>query len=220
MIEEEFAALVMKTRKRLQSRNIDVEDLQEFLIHKFSSPNSRDANKMVEEILTAGNLREIFHKLSKYGLWNHHNYYLLNGIIKKFARKDDVLKDAMDQYRKALTGYALAWKIKDCLASTNYIHAVATSDSENVGDDLFKRLSVKCEGINVTDHTLKYVHDLWEELAVQFALPEAAMILHNIAEGCICITWLGHLCPSLPALSAPIACHMLLLMFWPTTFIV
>ena len=35
-----------------------------------------------------------------------------------------------------------------------------------------------------------YVIDLWWSLAKQFALPRPAMILHDIAEGCIGIMWL------------------------------
>ena len=44
--------------------------------------------------------------------------------------------------------------------------------------------------MNVTDHTLSYVIDLWQSLVKQFALPRPAMILHEVAKGCIGITWL------------------------------
>ena len=54
---------------------------------------------------------------------------------------------------------------------------------------LFKKLSVKIDA-NVTDHSLSYVTSLWQSLAKQFVLPRPAMILHDIAEGCIGITWL------------------------------
>ena len=70
------------------------------------------------------------------------------------------------------------------------------SGSENPADEtvqqihkLFKKLTAKCE-VNVTNHTLSYIIDLWQSLANQFALPRPAMILHDIAEGCIGITWL------------------------------
>ena len=54
---------------------------------------------------------------------------------------------------------------------------------------LFKKLTAKYR-VNVTNHTLSYVNDLWQSLAKQFALPRPAVIIHNIAEGCICIIWL------------------------------
>ena len=43
---------------------------------------------------------------------------------------------------------------------------------------------------NITEHSLSYVYDLWRSLAIQFDLPQPAMILHNIAERCLGIMWL------------------------------
>ena len=195
-IQGKFAILVTKSRKRLQNNEIDVEDIQTFLITIYSSPNSRDGSGMVTTVLeSAKSLDEIFRALSKHGLWDYLNYSLLQRIIKEFAREDKELNSMMEQYQQDLTGHILALRIQTYLDATK--HPIATSKSDNLTDEviplqqkhkLFKKLTAKCE-INVTNHTLSYVTDLWESLAQQFVLPQPAMVLHEIAEGCIGITW-------------------------------
>ena len=199
MIQGKFAILVTKSRRKLQSRKINVEDVQTFLVTLYSSPYSRDGSTTVTVVESAKSLDEIFRALSKYRLWDYLNYYLLQSIIEEFASDDSELKDMMEQYQKDLTGYILALRIETYLDATRFeLPVVNTNDSENSADKilssrlkykLFKKLTVKVEA-NVTDHSLSYVNDLWQSLAKQFALPQPAMILQNIAEGCISITWL------------------------------
>ena len=199
-IQGKFSILVTKSCKRLQSRETNVDEVQTFLIVMFSSPGSRDGSDMVTTVVeSTKSLEEIFRALSKYKLWDYLNYFLLQSIIEEFANDDNELNDMMEQYQQDLTGYVLALRIQEYLDATHPI--VATSDSENSGDEivptvppqqkrkLFKKLSVKIDA-NVTDHSLSYVASLWQSLAKQFVLPQPAMILHDIAEGCIGITWL------------------------------
>ena len=195
MIKGKFSTLVRRSRKRLQSREIDIEDVKTHLITMYSSPNSRDGSGTVTTVLeSAKSLDTIFRALSKYKLWNYRSYYLLQGIIEEFASDDIELNNMMGQYQKDLTGYVLILPIQTYLNATLNVHPVVTaSDSETSADDykceLFKNLSVKVD-INITDHSVGYVQALWQSLAKQFALPQPAMILHKIAEGCIGITWL------------------------------
>ena len=194
MIEGKFSTLVTKSCRRLQSRKIKIKikDVQMFLITMYSSHNSRDGSTIIAVVVgSAKSLDEIFFALSKYGLWDYLNYYLLQSIIKEFGSDDDELNGMMKQYQQDLTGYILTLRIQIYLAATK--HPLTTSDSENPANErihkLFQKLTAKCE-VNVTNHTLSYVIDLWQSLASQFALPQPAMILHDIAEGCIGITWL------------------------------
>ena len=197
-IEAKFSKLVTKSRKKLQSKEVNVEDVQDFLIIMYSSPNSRDGSDTVTSVLeSAVSLEEIFRALSKYRLWDYLNYYLLQSIIEEFASDDDELNDMMEQYQRDLTGHVLTQKIQTYLDE----FPVTTSDSESSADEnitslppkqkhqLYKKLGAKVN-VKITDHSVKYVYDLWRSLANQFALPRPAMILHSIAEGCICITWL------------------------------
>ena len=200
MIQGKFSTLVTKSRERLQSRGINVEDVKAFLIIMYSSPNSRDGSDTVTVVVeSAKSLNEIFCALSRYGLWDYLNYYLLQSIIEELARDDNELNEMMEQYQQDLTGYILTLQIQTYLNATQYVQpAVTTHDSESLADgtvslqqkqELFNKLSVKTNA-NVTDHSLSYVTNLWQSLAKQFALPQPAVILHDIAEGCIGITWL------------------------------
>ena len=197
MIKGKFSILVTRSRKKLQNKDIDVDDVQTFLVTMYSSPDSKDGRDTVAMVVkSAANLQEIFFALSKHGLWDYLNYYLLQSIIKAFADDDKELNGMMEEYQKDLTGYVLTLQIQTYLGATK--HPIAMSGSDNLTEEvvflqqdyeLFKKLTAKYE-INITKYTLSYIIDLWQSLAKQFALPRPAMILQNIAEGCIGITWL------------------------------
>ena len=203
MIKGKFSILVTKSRRKLQSRKINVDDVQMFLITLYSSPDSKDGSDTVTTVVEcARSLDEIFRALSKHRLWDYINYYLLQSIIEQFADDDNELKRMMEQYQKDLTGYVLTLRIQTYLDATDFEYPIAMSDSEISADEeiitslplqqkheLFKKLTIKYK-VNVTDHTLSYVIDLWRSLSNQLALPRPAMILHDIAEGSIGITWL------------------------------
>ena len=164
----------------------------------YSSPDCRDRSTVATVLESARNLDEIFCAIGKYGLWDYHNYYLLQTIIEEFASDDSELNNMMEQYQRDLTGHFLTLRIQTYLNAT---HPNATSDSENSDDEivptlppqqryrLFRKLTGKID-VKVTDHTLAYVSNIWKSLSNQFALPRPAMILLNIAEGCLGITWL------------------------------
>ena len=196
MIEGKFSMLVTKSRKRLQSR-INVKEFRIFLITMYSSPNSRDGSSTITTVIqSAESLDEMFVAFSEYGLWDYLNYYLLEEIIEEFARYDIELNDMMKQYQQDLTGHILAQKIAIYLEATKYLISMSEDETwdDETWDDvsvlslpptkhkLYRKLSAICN-VNVTDHTIKYVVDLWRSLAIQFVLPQLPMILHSIAEG-------------------------------------
>ena len=197
MIKGKFSLLVTKSHKKLQVRKVDVDDVQMFLVTMYSSPDSKDGSDMVAAVVeSARSLDEIFRALSKHRLWDYLNYHLLQSIIEAFARDDKELNSMMEQYQEDLTGHILTLRIQTYLDATK--HPIAMSDSDNSADEvvpleqkyeLFRKLTAKYR-VNVTNHTLSYIIDLWQSLAKQFALPRPAMVLHDIAEGCIGITWL------------------------------
>ena len=194
MIKGKFSTLVTKSCKKLQNRKIDVDDVQMFLVTMYSSPDSKDGSDMVAAVVeSARSLDEIFCALSKHRLWDYLNYYLLQSIIEEFANDDDELKRMMKQYQRDLTVSVLTLRIQEYLEAT---HSLATSDSDNLADEsvplqqnhkLFTKLTVKLNG-NPFD-TVSYVIDVQRTIAKHLALPQHAMILHDIAKGCICITW-------------------------------
>ena len=195
IIKEKFAILVTKSHRKLENRKIKVDDVQTFLVTRYSSPNSKDGSDTVTTAVeSARNLSEIFRALIRYGLWSYLNYYLLQDMIQEFAHDDDELNGMMEQYQQDLTGHILTLRIQSYLDATHYEHPLATSDSETSDDEsvlflptqqkhkLYKALSVMIDA-NVTDHTIRYVQDLWQSLSKEFALPSVRMILHDILSG-------------------------------------
>ena len=179
-----------KSRTKLQVKGINVEDVQTFLITMYSSPGSKDGSDTVTTVVeSARSLDEIFRALSKHRLWDYINYYLLQSIIEAFADDDDELNHMMEQYQEDLTGHILTLRIQEYLDATK--HHIVTSESETLGNadvlallpeqkhELYKKLTVMCE-VNVTDHTIEYVVDLWQSLGKQFELPPLVMILYRI----------------------------------------
>ena len=193
IINGKFSKLVTKSCKRLQTKGINIKEVQVFLITMYSSPNSRDGIDTITTVIkSAESLNEIFVGLGEYGLWDYLNYDLLQDMIEVFASDDDELNGMMDQYMKDLTGYLLTCEILKYLEATH--PSATTSDSEDSDGEnvplfppqqkrmFFKELSIMCQ-INVTDHTLRYVTDLWRSLKNQFKLPSLRKILRDFAEG-------------------------------------
>ena len=187
--------LVTKSHKKLQNKEIDVEDIQRFLVIMYSFPKSRDGSDTITSMIECTtSLDEIFHALSKYRLWDYLNYYLLQSIIEQFASDDGELNDMMEQYQRDLTGHILTLHIQRYLDASHFQYPIAASESETFGNAdvlalppeqkhrLYGKLSVMCNA-NFGDYTIKYVTDLWQSLGKQFELPPLEMILHHIAEG-------------------------------------
>ena len=87
----------------------------------YSSHDSKDGSDTVTTVVEcAKNLDEIFRALSKHGLWDYLNYYLLQNIIEEFAGDDDELNGMMEQYQEALTGYILTLWIQTYLEATKH----------------------------------------------------------------------------------------------------
>ena len=203
MIKTKFSALMTTSCRSLQTRKIDVFNVVRFLTIMYSSPDSRDDfDTDITVWESAKNLDEIFYILSKRKLWDHINYFLLQSIIERFADDDIELKSMMKQYQKDLTGHILALKIPAYLIATDaYKHSKnsTTNSKDDINltfsfsseemQELFKKLEVKVDA-KITDHSFSYIIDLWQSLSEQFVLLQPAMILHEIAEGCIGITWL------------------------------
>ena len=120
------------------SRGISVEDLQTFLITINSSPNTKDASGVVTIVLEAATtLQQILCVLSKYGLWDYLNYYLLQSINEGFASDDNELNGMMKCYQEDLTGQILTLKIPEYLdAIHSTLPSIATSEDENSYDEI------------------------------------------------------------------------------------
>ena len=163
-IKVKFSKLVTESCKRLQRREISVEEFKLFLVTMCSSCNSADRNDMATaNVVLANNLDGMFCALSKSRFWDYLNYYPLQNIIEEFAGDDDELRNMIEEYQKDLIGHTLALEIQKYLYmdATSHVHtSLAFSPPANV-----------------SDHSFSYMKDIWQSLENQFSLPQLEGIL-------------------------------------------
>ena len=187
-MEAKFAKLLMNACKKLKEKQIDFEDFQTFL-RSFFPPG--------ECIPRSSNMNEIFEAITRHKLWNYWNYHSLKEIVTVFAADDPDILLWIETYRQDLESY---------MVTTKLIHHIATvGDSPLEEKQLatadqryYKKLSCKLK-MKFTDQSLKYIDDLWKEVANLYGLPPYVALLHHIQKGCISIVWLipSHLAPKI-----------------------
>ena len=191
MIKDKFASLLALAHRVLQGKNIDNSNLRLFLAARYLPEEiSNDAKEInssrfiVEVLGTAQSLGEIFELLMIQGLLGYNNFYILRSIINHYASASTEMKKKLSEYEEALAGYVLVTKMQD------YMDAELQQGEQSKPDPkLLDRLSLKVKA-NVTKKTLKYVSELWDSLAYQIKLPVTALPFHQVAKGCVEITWL------------------------------
>ena len=160
MMSGKCSKLATETCRRLQQREISIEDFCLFLVTMCFSCYYKDGDDMVAtNTESAKSLDEIFCVLSKNSFWD---YYPLQNTIEHFARSDFKLRVWMEQYKRDLSGHCLAVKI--------HVHGC---------HELLRIHQAFPTPANIAHHTLSYIKDLWHSLECWFSLPPLETILHG-----------------------------------------
>ena len=191
IIGRKWGALVAHTdevlQDKLDNKEITSNRFRLFLGNMYSCEGKMKGNQFVKKLLKpSASISEMFETLTVEAVWDFMNYYLLESIIEEYG--DDRTKEMMEQYKQDLTGYMLVTKIKDHLDAVDLEHPtrrVLPIPQEK----LFSLLKTKVKGVNITDHSLKYIRDLWESLQNQFLMPKHVLVLYRIGEGCLEMVW-------------------------------
>ena len=177
-IDARFAALLMRTCKKLGGKEINMKDLRMFLISCFPP----------ESIPKSADVHEIFEAITSNKLWDSWNYLPLKKIVEEFAADDQELVSLIDAYKQDLKSYKVSTKLIDRIS-------VAKSDykpeekHEKSGREYYQEISVKLGETTVAERTLEYVDVLWNEIVTIYDLPPHVAILDSIREGCVLIVW-------------------------------
>ena len=173
--------LLTKIREKLREKPVSPDGLR-FLINTFYEK---------EYISASSNIDEIFNEGTRYKLWDYWNYEAIVIVVRVFAADDLKLKLLMETYRKDLESFKVASKLID------YIAALSLTQEE--GEDVkiaarhdrryYKKLEMKLN-MRITNHSLKYIDELWNEFANLYSLPEHGVLLDRIHKGCVSIVWL------------------------------
>ena len=205
-IKGEFATLLKNVCKKLKEKSIDFEGLHTFLTSYFSPGKC---------IPKSSSIHEIFDTLNHHKLWDYWNYYPLEELIKGFAADDPEIKLWLETYKQHLKLYKETTKLTDLIAVSFSIVDKSLSEAKQLeqraryNKQYYQTLSFKLQK-KLTDHTVSYIDDLWDEFTELNNLPRLAL-LDCIHEGCVSIVWLipCHLAPhirSTTPLSADFYC--------------
>ena len=185
-IKRMFASLLALAHRKLQGKNLDIDDFLVFLAALYTpDDDSNDARAIdtsgfISKFLgSAQSLGKILADLVSNGLLDFKNYDVLSSVVHEYADDDLELKGKVQEYEQALAGFVLVTHMEDYLDVE-----LQQCEQSNPDSEMFDELSYKI-GENVTDLTLQYISEIWESLARQLKLPRCALLLNKIAQGCV-----------------------------------
>ena len=173
--------LIGDVRKALQSRNVDMADLLEFVKHFF---------RVEYCFANVTNISDTFTAITINGFWSHLHYSPLEKLIKHFLQKDAETKKLITEYKSQLTGYQLTTKLIDYIKEKNLQGDDDADQSTQFTVEHYKKIKVVIQlDRKVSDLSLMYVQELWSSFAEEFNIPSLTAIVHHIAPGSLEITW-------------------------------
>ena len=184
-IDAKFATLLMNTCRKLGGRQINMEDLHLFLTGYFSPGKC---------IPKSSSIHEMFEAITHHKLWDCWNYYPLELIAQRFATDDQEITSWIKTYRQDLESYKVMTKLIDHIATAASVSTVSESLSDEerparYDKQYYQNLSWKLK-TKFTDHSLKYLDELWDKFANLYSLPPRAVLLDSVHKGCVSIVWL------------------------------
>ena len=185
-----FAKLLSDVRRKLKAIQTNPEALKYFIYSYFPR----------DYISKSSTVDEVFDILTQYKLWNYWNYETLADVVREFAADDPEIKSLMETYKQDLESYRATTNLLDHISDVNATPAdeEELEQAEIYDKQYFKTLSVKLK-MRFTNHTLKYIDDLWKEFANLYSLPPRVALLDHIHKGCVSVVWLipSHLAPQI-----------------------
>ena len=165
---------------------MDPVDLQSF-ITAYSTSFYRKV--FAVEAAQLNTLTLIFDSIAKYGLWDYLNFDLAGSLVEHFTQRDKHCMELLADYQRNFTGYLLTTVIVHHIAAKRGAGPTATPPESIPSEELCSKLTVKL-AIDVTTHSLKYVEEVWKTLLRRSQLPKHTLLLRDIAESSLMITWL------------------------------
>lgn len=176
-IKGKFASLLLKVRSKLREKTVDTEELKYLTEVIFQ----------VEYIPKTSNINEIFEVINRHELLDYWNYYPLENIVDFFIPDDPEITLLMKTYRQDLESYKITTKIIEHIAAAK-AEWKELEQPARYDQQYYRTLSWKLS-IGVTNHSLKYIDDLWDKFANLYNLPSRVALLDHIHRGCVSVVW-------------------------------
>ena len=173
-----FSKLLSKIRRKFKKKPI-TEDLK-FLLNSYF---------LQEYVTESSDVEEIFDTVNHYKLWDYWNYEAIANIVEEFAADDPELTSLMENYKQHLQSYKVAEKLIDHIDAFSLAPEEEEVQAARYDQQYYKTLSMKLQ-MRFTDHSLKYIDDLWNGFATLYRLPPHVALLDHVHKGCVSIVWL------------------------------
>ena len=176
-----FSRLLADVRKALQSHNVSMAELLEYVKHFF---------KVEECFANITNISDTFIAVTVNGLWSYLHYSPLEKLVKQFLQNDAETKQLIAEYKSQLTGYQLTTKLIDYIKEKKLQGDDDTDQATQFTAEHYKKIKVVIQlDRKVSDLSLMYVQELWSSFAEEFNIPSLTAIVEHIAPGSLEITW-------------------------------
>ena len=180
-IDRHFSTLLSDVRKALQSHNVNMTDLLEFMNYFF---------KRSECFTNVTTIQETFTAVTENGLWSCHHYSPLEKLTKRFLPHNSEVKKLITEYKSQLTGFQLTTKLIDYIKEKKLPGDDDTDQPTKFTAEHYKKIKVVIQlERKVSELSLMYVQELWSSFAEEFNIPSLTAIVHHIAPGSLEITW-------------------------------
>ena len=179
-----FSLLVTRLSQRFKELNVDFVHLQTYL-----STFGCEHERFVDDVRHQITLPQLFNAISCHTIWDHLNFDLAGYLVEGFAKDDQICLELLADYQRDFTGYLLTTEIVHHIAAARGAGPTAMPPESIPSEELCSKLTVKL-AIDVTTHSLKYVEEVWKTLLRRSQLPKHTLLLWDIAESSLMITWL------------------------------
>ena len=192
-IQAKFSSLLLEVQIRLEAKNVKVSHvcqfLSQFLINRYEGE---------PDILNYEKFSAVFMDVAKRRLWTYQHHSPLEMLTEKFLCDDQVVKDLIKQYKNDLSGFLVATKLIEYIKETSF----PDEELEEVEDEdaalpqltkkqyRYLKVVLNLSSRKISELSLNYVQELWEQLAEEFDLPLLTTVIKKIVTGSLVITWL------------------------------
>ena len=114
-----FSALLVKVRKELEARSVNVKDVHQFLASFFE-----------HDFTDALELGKIFTAASANSHWSHENYDPLEKLTSHFLPGNQSIESLVRDYKAQLTGFYMTVRLVDYMERQKLVEEVADQEEE------------------------------------------------------------------------------------------
>jgi hypothetical protein len=180
-IKARFASLILKVNRALQSRQISVTVVCDFL----TSSYNKDSNW----IQNPSSFIDVFTSMFSAELWSYDHYGPLEELTKIFLSDDAAIKERISEYKSDLTGFYVLIKIADFIDPSEFYSLDSDNKQgtqESLPVDLNTRRQLKmllCIEREISARALYYVDNVWKSSAEVIYIPSLTAVIKKIEAG-------------------------------------